>query len=349
MRARGKIALALGAVLRQIILPSTLSMKKSLALNLVLTIACAALCPITLAAQSKPKAVPLMLRALQEPATRQDPVAAANRAFELAWSKPDKAAVENILDPGFTWIDAAGVLLSREEALANWPAPAAVSSAGEVSVRVYGARVALLQVHAGHAYVLRVFVNEGKLGWRLLHVIEAVQMPAPRYPIIGEADKTGVLPSESGVETDCINPCRVIPFRAPTLNARAAVSSWQQMEIGAAARDVSAWGYHVAEEAFLVDSAGDGTMSKKQYADDTLDQKDAGVQTNQAPPLVWARTYDYGDIVVLLTLQQPYQGQPFYATRVLVSRDGRYQMVASYYTAMRGVPSFTLSDQIDDP
>jgi hypothetical protein len=341
MRAGGKIALALGATLRQIILPSTISMKKSLVLNLMATIACATLCPALprpAAAQSKPAVIPA-----------QDPVAAANRAFELAWAKPDRLAVETMLDPGFTWIDAAGVLLSRDEALANWPAPAAVSSAGEVSVRVYGARVALLQVHAGHTYVLRVFVNEAKLGWRLLHVIEAVQKPAPRYAVPGQADKTGVLPSESGVETDCINPCREIPFHAPTLNARAAVSSWQQMEIGAAARDVNAWGYHVAEEAFLVDSAGDGAMDKKQYAADTMDQKDSGVMTNQAPPLVWGRTYDYGDIVVLLTLQQPYQGKPFYAARVFVNRDSRFQMVASYYAAIRNVPIFTLSDQDDDP
>ncbi len=318
-------------------------MKPSLALNLVLAVTCAALCAAhgvaPLEAQSTPVAA----------VSEQNPVAAANRAFELAWSKPDKAVVQSMLDPGFTWIDAAGVLLSRDEALANWPAPAAVSSSGDVSVRIYGARVALLQVHAGHAYVLRVFVSEPKLGWRLLHVIEAVQTPAPRYPIIGEADKTGVLPSESGVETDCINPCRGVPFRAPTLNARAAVASWQQMEIGAAARDMNAWGYHVAEEAFLVDSAGDGAMNKKQYISDSMDQKDAGLLTNQAPPMLWGQTYDFGDIVVLLAMQQPYQGRPFYATRVFVNRDGRFQMVASYYSAIRNAPTFTLSDQVDDP
>jgi len=183
----------------------------------------------------------------------------------------------------------------------------------------------------------------------LLHVIEAVQKPTPRYPTIGEADKTGVLPSESGVETDCLNPCRVVPFRAPTLNARTAVTSWQQMEIGAAARDMNAWGYHVAEEAFLVDSAGDGAMTKKEYVAGTVEQKDAGLLTNQAPPLVWARTYDFEDIIILLAMQQPYQGRPFYATRILVNRDGRYQMVGSYYSAIRNVPVFSLSDQIDDP
>ena len=112
---------------------------------------------------------------------------------------------------------------------------------------------------------------------------------------------------------------------------------------------MNAWGYHVAEEAFLVDSAGDGTMSKKQYVSDSMDQKDAGVLTNQAPPMLWGKTYDFGDIVVLLALQQPYQGRPFYATRVFVNRDGRFQMVASYYSAIRNAPAFALSDQIDDP
>src|SRR5712691_4188569 len=146
-------------------------MKPSLARNLACcVIACAGLCaatgmPTMAAAQAKPAVASI-------PA--QNPVAAANRVFEQAWGQTDKVTVESMLDADFTWIDSAGVLLSRAEALANRPAPAAVSNAGEVTVRVYGARVALLQVHAGHAYVLRVFVNEAKLGWRLLHVIEAV-------------------------------------------------------------------------------------------------------------------------------------------------------------------------------
>ena len=59
----------------------------------------------------------------------------------------------------------------------------------------------------------------------------------------------------------------------------AATASWQQMEIGAAARDMNAWGYHVAEEATLVDSAADGSMTKKQYVADTIAQKEAGVTT----------------------------------------------------------------------
>src|SRR5947207_266687 len=130
-------------------------MKPSLTRNLLLAIGLAGLCAaagVRAGAQTKAAAA----------IPAQNPVAAANRAFEIAWSKPDRITVESLLEPDFTWISTAGVLLSREEALANWPAPAAVSPGGEVTLRVYGARLALLQIHAGHTYVLRVFVNENK-------------------------------------------------------------------------------------------------------------------------------------------------------------------------------------------
>src|SRR5205807_812503 len=77
----------------------------------------------------------------------QNPVAAANRAFEQAWTTPDKVSVDRMLMPDFTWLDADGVLLDRAEALANWPKLTALSSRGEVYQRAYN-RVSVLQVHA---------------------------------------------------------------------------------------------------------------------------------------------------------------------------------------------------------
>jgi hypothetical protein len=44
----------------------------------------------------------------------------------------------------------------------------------------------------------------------------------------------------------------------------------------------------------------------------------------------------------MVMLGQPLDGKPFYASRVLVNRDGRYQMAASYHTSIQDSPSFRL-------
>jgi hypothetical protein len=273
-------------------------------------------------------------------------VAAANRAFEEAWAKSDRATVDRALEPDFTWIDPAGILLNREEVLGNWPQPAASSDGGEVTERIYG-RVALLQIHAHKAHVLRVFVDEGKHGWHLLHIIETVQAPPlDEYPQPNET--IAVVPSETGVETECINPCRTVPFLPSTSNGRAALAAWQQMEIGAAAQDMKAWGLRVADEAVIVDSAG-GAITKADRITGTKEHQGDAASSNEAPPLVGAHMVDLGDVVLMIAEQQPYDGQPFRATYVMVNRDGRFQMAVSYHSTIRDVPSFMLSDQLDPP
>ncbi|PYU29581.1 MAG: hypothetical protein DMG31_16770 [Acidobacteria bacterium] len=106
------------------------------------------------------------------------------------------------------------------------------------------------------------------------------------------------------------------------------------------------WGRHVLDDVLIVDSGGNGTISKAQRIANTLKQKQAGVHTNEVPPVLWARTLDFGDAVLLLMLQQPYKGQPYYAARIYVNRDGRYQMAVSYHTSIASVPDFALAKQL---
>lgn len=273
-------------------------------------------------------------------------VTVANRDFEQAWSQHDTAAVDRELEPDFTWIDPSGVMLNRAEALGNWPTLAAVSNSGEVTEHVYG-RVGLVQIHALNTHVLRIYVDDGKHGgWKLLHIIDTVEAK-PFNDIATIHKPEAVVPTESGVETDCINPCRVVPFLPATSNERAALAAWQQMEIGAASQDMKEWGRHVADEAMIVDPGG--AVSKADRIEGTHEHEGTAKRTNEAPPLVGAHMIDLGDVVIMLTEQQPYDGQPFRATYVWVNRDGRFQMVVSYHTTIREVPAFALTDQLDDP
>jgi hypothetical protein len=274
-------------------------------------------------------------------------VETANRAFEKAVAQ-DPVALEMQTDPAFTWIDATGTLQSRQEildAFGTGTAPQLVVLTTAIGVqlttRVYG-QLAFVQVHAGRSYSLRIFAN-GSSGWRAVHVIELTQPPQGAAP----ASATGAaVPSEEGVITECVNPCKVVPFKPGTPAAKAAFADWRQMEMGSLTRNMDLWGRHVLDDVLIVDSGGNGTIRKAQRIANTLKQKQAGVRTNEVPPVLWARAYEFGDAVLLLMLQQPYKGQPYYGTRIYVNRDGRYQMAVSYHTSIASVPDFALAKQL---
>jgi hypothetical protein len=274
-------------------------------------------------------------------------VEVANRAFEKAVAK-DPVALEMQTDPTFTWIDATGTLQSREEILDAFGAGTApqllvlTTAVGvQLTTRVYG-QLAFVQVHAGRSYSLRIFAKQNN-GWRAVHVIELTQPPQGGAP----ASATGAaVPSEEGVITDCINPCKVVPFKPGTPAAKAAFADWREMELGSLARNMDLWGRHVLDDVIIVDSGGNGTISKAQRIGNTLKQKQAGVRTNEVPPVLWVRAFEFGDTVLLLMIQQPYKGQPYYGTRIYVNRDGRYQMAVSYHTSIASVPDFALEKQL---
>ena len=282
------------------------------------------------------------------PATAEEQaVDAADRAFEKAVAK-DPVALAMQIGPAFTWIDATGTFQSRQEILdafaaGNAPRLLVLTTAVgvQLTTRVY-AQLAFVQVHAGRSYSLRIFAKRND-GWRAVHVIELTQPPQAAAP----ASPTGAaVPSEEGVVTECINPCKVVPFKPGTPAGQAAFSDWREMELGSLARNMDLWGRHVLDDVLIVDSGGNGTISKAQRIANTLKQKQAGVHTNEVPPVLWARTLDFGDAVLLLMLQQPYKGQPYYAARVYVNRDGRYQMAVSYHTSIASVPDFALAKQL---
>jgi hypothetical protein len=290
----------------------------------------------------------LMAVAIPAPVFADDQaVTAADRTFEKAVAK-DPVALEMQTDPAFTWIDATGTLQSRQEILDAFGAGTApqllvlTTAVGvQLTTRVFG-QLAFVQVHAGRSYSLRIFAKQNN-GWRAVHVIELTQPPQGEAP----TSATGAaVPSEEGVITDCINPCKVVPFKPGTPAAKAAFADWREMELGSLARNMDLWGRHVLDDVIIVDSGGNGTISKAQRIGNTLKQKQAGVRTNEVPPVLWARAFEFGDAVLLLMIQQPYKGQPYYGTRIYVNRDGRYQMAVSYHTSIASVPDFALEKQL---
>ncbi len=292
----------------------------------------------------------------------------ANGLLVRAFERDDTATVARLLDADFTWIDAHGVLRSKEEVLQGLPPIAAAAGAGadksgaggdlpagksaathkpgsgiwsdaKVTEHTYGTAGVIL-VARGKTHILRVWVKR-PAGWRLLHINEINQLAqAPA----GDA----AVPSEAGVVTPCVNPCKSVPFTPPTPAEQAALSSWQAMETGSAVRDMDAWGREVTDDCLIVDSAGSDPLSKADRMAKTLKQKENGVRTNEAVPLVMARMFDFGDTVMMVSEHQPYGGKPYWATRLWSNRDGHYQMFISFHTSIEDVPAFALSGQLPD-
>jgi hypothetical protein len=269
----------------------------------------------------------------------QQAVLRADHDLVRALEGVDKAEVEKLLDADFSWISADGRNQSREDILQAPPKPI-VGDEGDVKVleRTYG-QVALVAVDRGRAHVMRLWVKR-QAGWRALHFNEIMQ-PASQATAGDVA-----VPSEAGVVTPCINPCKSVPFKATSASAQAAMTALQELDTASANRDMELWASRVLEECLIVDSAGTKPITKAERIAKTVQQKKTGADTNEAPPLLWAQLYDFGDAVVMLALHQPYKAKPYYATRLWVKRDGRFQLAASYHTTIEDVPAFTLLEQL---
>ena len=208
----------------------------------------------------------------------------------------------------------------------------------KVLVRRYG-QVAVVAVDSGRSHGLRLWVKR-TAGWQALHFNEIIQPDS--QATAGDV----AVPSEAGVVTPCINPCKRVPYKATSPSAQAAMTALQELDTASANRDMELWASRVLEECLIVDSAGTRPITKAERMAKPIQQEKTGADTNEAPPLLWAQLYDFGDTVVMLALHQPYKAKPYYATRLWVKRDGRFQLAASYHTTIEDVPAFTLLEQL---
>jgi hypothetical protein len=102
----------------------------------------------------------------------------ADRAFVQAGAKGDAAAIGKMLDAEFTWTDADGKTLTREEVLRAVPKGALGDESGaELSERTYG-QVGAVNVGSGKIHILRMWVQRSG-GWKLLVYHEVKQLDQP--------------------------------------------------------------------------------------------------------------------------------------------------------------------------
>jgi hypothetical protein len=230
-------------------------------------------------------------------------------------------------DSNFTWTDALGNTHSRSEITADLrsgrglPREAGIGRENSLpahpptlATHVAG-RIGVIQENRGKLYILRVWVKREDR-WKLL-VYQAVSIGAP--------------PSSTPGKEECDNPCNTVPFEPKTQAELEVIHAYQAVERAVTAHDSAAWGSHIAEEFFAVTSNSDRPLDKAARMAGLDNQKVAGI----APfPLVSARMFEFGDALVMISLQQPKDGLPLHVTRVWFRRKGAWLEAYSYQTTI---------------
>ena len=232
-----------------------------------------------------------------------------------------------LLDSDFTWTDSAGKTLTKAEVLKNLPTPALGNDSDvQASERTYG-QVGVVRANRGKVYALRVWVKR-KTGWRALVVHEVTQLekPAPAGPAPGPGSDV------------CDNPCKGIPYHPKTAAEKGVIASWQLLETAVTTHDADAWAPHFLDEFALISSNGVEPSTKAVRMATIRKQNETGTGT-APPPLTWARMFNFGDTIVMLSQHQPRNGKPLRVSRVWVKGKDMWQMAVSFQTRIEAAPA----------
>ena len=247
-------------------------------------------------------------------AADSSPLLQIDKAFVQVMLHKDAPAAATLLSPDFTWIDAVGKRLAREQVLKTLP-PVANSDV-EARVRVYG-KTAVVWANRGKMNVLRVWMNRGD-AWRILLYQELKQVEQSEPP----AARTSV---------ECVNPCKTIPFEPKTANEKEAISSWQGVMRAMAESDAEAYSPLIADEFTATDTFHERPFTKEDRLAQINKQKTTG--RHAAPQeLLGAEMFDFDETVMMIAHEQRPGAKSYFNTRMWVKRDARWQMLFSFNT-----------------
>lgn len=246
---------------------------------------------------------------------------AADRAFLEAAARSDGMALDKMLDARFTWTDAGGKTLTRQEVLRQAPKPAITDEGAQMTMHTYGS-LESIQIHSGKDHALRIWVNRST-GWRLLIYQEVHLLDEPPTPT-------------PGTRAACENPCKTLPYQPKTQNERDVLSGFQSLQTYTVAHDAKNWGMYVADEFEAANSNSDQTLTKQGRMADLARSKMAGYTPM---PVVEMRVLDFGTAAILISKHQPPNAKPVHITRVWIKRGGNWMEAASFQTRIEDAPA----------
>jgi hypothetical protein len=258
-------------------------------------------------------------------AADDDPaVLAADRDFAAAVSKSDKAALGNLLDPDFVWIEANGKVEDRAQVLAGVPKrliPVLIINGkpqfAPVRWHDYG-EVGVAQTDEDRRHVLRIWVKR-PAGWQALVYQEVESLGAP--------PKT--TPSAN---KECENPCKSVGYTPKNETEAAIIKAYEGLETSAMTHDAADWDAHTGEEFVAASSYSDRLLDKPTRLGELKRANMAGLAPT---PLVSGKLFVFGDAAVLSSRHEAGNAK-LEVTRVWAKRNGKWVETFSYQTGVQG-------------
>jgi len=248
----------------------------------------------------------------EEQAVRQ-----ADRAFVSAAAKNDKASLDKLLEPDFSWVDANSNEWTRAQALQNLPP--VVNADVEPKVNFYGG-TAVVKAIRDKTHVMRIWVKR-PAGWRALIYQEV---------ILGSQPPRGPLPP--GANTDCDNPCKHYPYTPKNQTEKDVLAAMHGVIMGLAYFDADAYAANTADDFEMTMSVNPKVLTKADRLAFFARQKQAGAPPQINDPTESAQMYDFDGAVVLVAKWITRSGQHDVDTRMFVPRNGRWVLLFGFET-----------------
>jgi hypothetical protein len=266
-----------------------------------------------------------------------DAVVTADKAVVAALAKGDKAAANKWLDPDFSWIDSEGIMWAKDDAFRGGVKPLVLPGDNvKIIEHKYGKSVVWIQWNQDNKYSARFWVKR-PAGWKLLHTTEIAAMPKRDFQTV-----------EPTYDIPCNNPCKAVPYKPISEGEKAALDEWQTQE-----SSQENWEKHVADnlDQRVVSTYGGASPSKADRIVGMNKRKAANPNAPKqgAAPALWIRTWDFGDAVVMVSVQPTYGDKAYWSSRVLAPNDsGMWQMMESYHNYILASPVMTATPNQPD-
>jgi len=271
-------------------------------------------------------------------AAAEDEIMTADKAVVSALAKGEKGAANKWLDPDFNWIDSEGIMWFKEDAFRAGLKPLIAVATEDVKVTEhrYGKSVVWIQWNQGNKYSARFWVKRPG-GWKLLHTTEIAAVPKRDFDTVNPT-----------YDIPCNNPCKAVPYKPISAGEKAALDEWQEQESSQAN-----WEKRVADDQDqrVVSTYGGASPSK---ADRIVGMNKRKAANPNAPsvgaaPALWIRTWDFGDAVVMVSIQPTYGDKAYWSSRVLATNaQGLWQMMESYHNYVLASPVMTATPKQPD-
>jgi hypothetical protein len=199
----------------------------------------------------------------------------------------------------------------------------------KITEHKYGKSVVWIQWNQGNKYSARFWVKR-PAGWKLLHTTEIAAMPKRDFQTL-----------EATYDIPCNNPCKAVPYKPLSAGEKASLDEWQEQESSQAG-----WEKHVADnmDQRAVSTYGGASPSKADRIAGMNRRKAAKPDAPKvgAAPALWIRTWDFGDAVVMVSVQPTYGDKSYWSSRVLAPNEaGLWQMMESYHNYILASPVMT--------